>query len=583
MKIFLDLWWFFRLEKKRYIIGIVMLITVTLLELFVPYVIRIIVDHGTAKTLTAGILLKWTLLVFISGILVYGCRYVWRVQLFGAAHRLGQLLRDRFYQHLTKQSPTFYQRHRIGKLMAHGTNDIQAVTYTAGDGVMVIVDGLIGGIMIISTMVFFIDWKLTLLAMLPMPIMAWTASYYGKLLHHRFKKAQEAFEDMTEDVQQNISSVRMIKAFGKQDSELSQFKKRMNQIVSTNLSAARIDALYDPTIFIITGVSFLISIGFGSWFVLQGKITIGQLTQFTFYIGDLIWPMLALGWLFNIIERGRASYGRLQKLLQDEEPIIQVSQPIKQLPSGEVKIYIPRFTYPNSNLVALQKLDLNIFPRQTIGLVGRTGSGKTTLLRLLLREFELTEGQIRLSEIDHRHIALKTLRVAFGYVPQEHMLFSTTIAENIAFGYPAATPEEIEQAARDAQVHDDILQFAQGYQTVVGERGVTLSGGQKQRISIARAILLKPEILILDDALSAVDAKTEQQIIQMIRQKRQDQTTIIVAHRLSAVEHADQIWVFEQGEVIDSGTHRELAKKSGWYQQTLLRQQTLTEGLEGRR
>lgn len=570
LSIFKDLWWFFKLEKKAYLIGITTLLIVSLLELFIPYAIRVMVDYGTAGKLTTAILLKWCSLILLCGVLAYACRFVWRILIYGSSIRLGKILRDRFYQYLTKQSSAFYQRHRTGDLMAHGTNDIQAVVYTAGDGVMVLVDGILGAVLILGTMWFFIDWSLTSIALLPMPFMAIAARYYGKKMHERFHYAQEAFSDMTGKVQENITSMRMVKAFGLQQKEVKNFDHVLDRVVSKNIAVARVEALYDPTIILTIGFSFLLTIVFGSWKVLQNEITLGQLTQFTMYISELIWPMLAFGYLINLVERGRASYGRLQKLFQEEKEIKEIDQGITQSPQGSIDFAIQSFRYDKE--AVLQSIDLHVEKGSTLGIVGKTGSGKSTLLRLLLREFDLDDGEIRFADHELKDYSFKALRSAIGYVPQEHFLFSTTIEENIAFGKPNASLQEVQQMARSAAVHEDIERFANGYQTVVGEKGVMLSGGQKQRLSIARAMLLKPEVLLLDDALSAVDAKTEQTIINVIQRERKEQTTIIAAHRLSAVEHADQIIVLERGEIKQHGTHQQLLQQEGWYKQMYMQQ-----------
>lgn len=574
LRIFWELGWFFRLEKRRYWLGMSALLIVRFFELLIPYAIGVIIDHGVKGSLTPLMLWKWSLLILGAGVGAYGCRFLWRTQIFGASQKLGKLLRERFYQYLTQRSPSFYQKNRIGDLMAHGTNDIQSIIYTAGDGVMIIVDGVIGAVVMVMSMALFINPLLTLVALLPMPMIAIASRYYGHQLHRRFRLSQESFSEMTEKVRANITSMRLIKAFGRQQAEVESFDRTLDRVVDRNLAVARLDALYEPTIVLVVGCSFLLTIAFGSHLVLTEVLTIGQLTQFTMYVGELIWPMLAFGWLFNLVERGRASYDRLQQLMQQKDKIIEVENPIVRQPQGDIRIKINAFCYPGSQRIVLKGIDLKIPQGTTLGIVGKTGSGKTTLIRLLLREYDLTDGEIWLDDQPQMQYALSALRSAIGYVPQEHMLFSATIEENIAFGEPFATRERVVQAAKDAQIHEDILRFPKQYETIVGEKGVTLSGGQKQRLSIARTILLQPEILILDDSLSAVDASTEQAIVQMIQQQRRGKTTIIIAHRMSAVEHADQIVVLEQGVVVQQGDHQRLSQEPGWYQQMLHQQQT---------
>lgn len=565
MSVFRDLLWFFQQERKSYGVGIAVLVIVALLNLFPPYAVRVVVDGIETGTLTKGELAKWALLLLITGLMVYGLRYVWRIMIFGAAIRLGKLLRNRLFQHFSKLSPQFYHQRRTGDLMAHATNDIQAIEMTAGEGVLTLVDSITMGSLVILSMALFISWQLTLIALLPMPLMAWATSKYGSLLHERFHKAQAAFSDLNGKVQENVSGVRVIKAFGQEEAEKAAFSRVSNDVVEKNIAVAKIDALFDPTIQLVVGTSFFLALGFGAKYVLNGTMTIGELTQFTIYLGHLIWPMLAFGWLFNIVERGRASYDRVDALLAVKPEVADKPDALTSIPAGDIEYKIASFSFPGKDVPALQDIRVRVKQGGSLGIVGKTGSGKTTFLRLLLREFDCENGDITIGGRSIYEYRLNALRTAIGYVPQDHFLFSATIAENIAFGKPDASLDEIIETAKTADIHQDILRFEEQYGTVVGERGVTLSGGQKQRISIARALLMNPEILILDDSLSAVDAKTEQSILQALRENRLDKTTLIAAHRLSAVEHADLIIVLENGTITEQGTHRELMEMNGWY------------------
>ena len=463
--------------------------------------------------------------------------------------------------------------------MAHSTNDLQAIQQTAGDGVLTLVDSLMMGGFTLIAMASTISWKLTLVSLLPLPIMAWATNKYGTMLHKRFHSAQEAFSTLNDKVQESISGTRVIKAFGQEKDDIDSFTKLSRDAVKKNLAVARIDSLFDPTISLIIGFSFFLAVGYGSVLVTRDELTIGELVSFTSYLGLLIWPMLAFGWLFNIVERGRASYDRVETLLAVKEEIENTGS-IETIPQGDISFQLRKFSYASGSTI-LQEIYFTLKHGQTLGIVGKTGSGKTTLCKLLLREFDLNKGDITLDDHDICDYQLNALRAAIGYVPQDHFLFSATIAENIAFAKANAAFSEIKEAAVLASIHKDISQFKYGYETVVGERGVTLSGGQKQRISIARALITNPGILILDDSLSAVDAKTEESILQHLKAKRQNQTTIITAHRLSSIAHCDLILVLENGTIAQRGAHHSLVHEEGWYKDTYERQALETLISEG--
>lgn len=573
MKVFLDLMWFFKQEKKAYLLGVFLLCLVALLELVPPKVIGIIVDAIKNGELSAQQLAMWMGLLAAVAFIIYVFRYLWRVMIFGSAAKLSKLLRNQLYRQFTAMSPSFYQRRRIGDLMAHATNDLQAIQQTAGAGVLTLVDSLAVGGFVIITMATTISWKLTLISLIPMPIMALLTNYYGTLLHKRFHLAQEAFSSLNDKTQESIAGIKVIKTFGQEKEDIEAFRKQSEDVVQKNVAVAKIDSLFDPTISIIVGISFFLAIVFGGRFVIQGELTIGELVSFTTYLGLLIWPMLAFGWLFNIVERGRASYDRVFQLLKEKPDVEERKEAVSTVPTGDIEYNLQFFTYPNEKQPVLQDIKFTLKKGETLGVVGKTGAGKTSLIKALLREFPGMKGNIYFGGRSITEYQLNALRKAFGYVPQDHFLFSATIRENIAFAKPHASQEEIEHAARLAQIHEDILQFPDGYDTVVGERGVSLSGGQKQRISIARALLLDPEVLILDDSLSAVDAKTEERILQSLKENRTGKTTIITSHRLSAIQHANLILVLEGGKIVERGKHEELLENGGWYKNMFIRQQ----------
>ncbi|EMY5504692.1 ABC transporter transmembrane domain-containing protein [Bacillus sp. FSL L8-0642] len=573
MKVFINLAWFFKQEKRAYIIGIIMLFGVALLELVAPKVLGIVVDEINNGTLTSEKLLKWVILLVVVGITMYILRYLWRIMIFGSSLKLARQLRKNLYEHFTKMSPSFYQSRRTGDLMAHATNDIQAIQQTAGSGVLTLVDSLAVGGCVLVAMGFTISWKLTLLSLIPMPIVAISTNYYGTLLHKRFHKAQQSFSEINDKVQESMSGMKVIRSIGQEKEDLQAFRKKSEDVVHKNMLVARIDSLFDPTISLIVGFSFLIAVCYGSVLVVRGELTVGDLVTFTTYLGTLVWPMLAFGWLFNIMERGRASYDRVEKILSQKSDVVNREDAVHTIASGDVTFAVDSFSYKKNELLQLIDVHFDLKKGETLGVVGRTGAGKTTLLKCLIREYDHFNGELKVGERDIRDVTLYGVRSAISYVPQDHFLFSASIGENIAFGKADATYNEITRAAEIACIHNDILQFSEGYETVVGERGVSLSGGQKQRISIARALLTNAEILILDDCLSAVDAKTEETILNALKRERAGKTTIITAHRLSAIQHANLILVVDEGRIVQRGTHEQLMEENGWYKEMYESQQ----------
>lgn len=565
MRVFWELGWFFNERKKYYAAGIFMLLLVAMLGLLPPRIIGMVVDEINNGTLTGGYLVKWLVILAAAALTSYALRYAWRLMIFGSSIILARNLRERLFHHFTQMSPAFYQKRRVGDLMAHATNDLQAVQQTAGAGVLTLVDSLATGGFVIAAMAITINWKLTLIVLLPLPLMAVMTNYYGKLMHQRFHKAQEAFSGLNDKTQESISGMKVIKTFGQQEEDIADFKKLSEVVVKENIRVARVDSLFDPTISAIVGICYVLAIGFGSYFVVQGEMTIGDLVAFTAYLGLLVWPMLAFGWLFNILERGRASYDRIQALLAEPVDIDDREDALDIRPTGDIVFSVDQFKFTGDDRAALTDVRFTLRQGETLGIAGKTGSGKSAILRLILREFDQYDGDITFNGIPINDYRKQSLRQAIGYVPQDHFLFSTTVAGNIAFARPGASLEDVQQAAKLAHIHEDILNFTNGYQTVVGERGVSLSGGQKQRISIARALMMKPELLILDDSLSAVDAKTEEAILTALKRTRTGETTIITSHRLSAIQHAHQIMVMDGGTIAEIGSHERLMAKKGRY------------------
>ncbi|MCZ0750499.1 ABC transporter transmembrane domain-containing protein [Aeromonas enteropelogenes] len=575
MSVFLRLGWFFKEQWRRYLIAITLLMMVAILTVIPPKVVGWVVDGIAKGGLDNDTLLRYLAGLFGLGLLIYLLRYVWRVMLFGASYRLAYVLRNRLFGHFTRMSPDFYQRHRTGDLMAHATNDIQAVEMTAGEGVLTLVDSMIVGILVLSIMCSQYSWQLTLLSLLPLPVMAFFMNRFGKQIYKEFKAAQGAFSRLNNKTQEALSGVRVLKSYAVESLEDQGFAELTRQAGERNMAVARIDAKFDPVIYLCIGCSYFLAVAGGSALVLQGELTLGELTSFTMYLGQLIWPMFAIAWLFNIIERGSAAYSRIESLLAERSDIEDPAQP--QALASAFPLCANGVGYRLEQRDLLQDIDFNLQRGGMLGVVGRTGAGKSSLLKLLMRLANPSAGELTMGGVPVERLALGELRRQFAYVPQEPFLFSTTIAANIALGRPDASQEEIDRVARIACVHDDIVRFPKGYETEVGEKGVTLSGGQKQRLAIARALLLEAPILVLDDALSAVDAHTEQLILHALKAHRR--TLILVSHRMTAVEQADEILVLEQGRVSERGRHGALIAHNGWYAD-MVRYQRLEQDVE---
>lgn len=575
VSVFSRLGWFFKEQWRRYLIAISLLMMVALLTVIPPKVVGWVVDGIAKGSLDNDTLMGYLAGLFVLGLLIYLLRYVWRVMLFGASYRLAYVLRNRLFSHFTRMSPDFYQRHRTGDLMAHATNDIQAVEMTAGEGVLTLVDSIIVGVLVLSIMCSQYSWQLTLLSLLPLPVMAFFMNRFGTQIYKEFKAAQGAFSRLNNKTQEALSGVRVLKSYAVESLEDKGFAELTRQAGACNMAVARIDAKFDPVIYLCIGCSYFLAVAGGSVLVVRDELTLGELTSFTMYLGQLIWPMFAIAWLFNIIERGSAAYSRIESMLAERSDIEDPTEPAAFV--SPFPLQAKGVSYQLEQRTLLRNIDFNLQSGGMLGIVGRTGAGKSSLLKLLMRLANPTSGELTMGAVPIAQLALGDLRGQFAYVPQEPFLFSTTIAANIALGRPDASQEEIERVARIACVHDDICRFPKGYETEVGEKGVTLSGGQKQRLSIARALLLAAPILVLDDALSAVDAHTEQQILQAL--KAHGRTLILVSHRMTAVEQADEILVLEQGHISERGRHGALMAHNGWYAD-MVRYQRLEQDVE---
>ncbi|HJG68003.1 MAG TPA: ATP-binding cassette domain-containing protein, partial [Staphylococcus ureilyticus] len=556
---------------------------IALIEILPPQIIGKTIDDMVGNKLTPKLLIIYLLVLVLVAILTYVLRYIWRLSIFGTSQKLGQILRTYLYKKYTVMSAIFYQNRRTGDLMAHATNDIRAVQNAAGAGILMIADSLITGGTVVITMAVTVSWKLTLIAMIPLPFMVLLTNFYGSLLSKGFKKAQAAFSRLNDKTQESVAGIKVTKTFGYEASDQQDFKDLSDDVVDKNLKVSKIDALFDPTITLVIGMSYFLSIVFGAKLVFNNTITLGQLITFTTYLGMLVWPLLALGLFFNIVQRAKASYERIEEI-ENTPNDIDTDYKLNTRPFGNIEFNIKEFNFPGDSKEGIYNVHFEVREGTTVGIVGRTGSGKSTLIRLLLREYDTKEThEITYGEHPIRDYNVQLLRNQFGYVPQEHFLFSTSIRNNIAFSNEKIGDNQIFAASQASDIHEDILSFPDQYQTVVGERGVSLSGGQKQRISIARALLIDPEVLILDDSLSAVDAKTEEVILSNLKKLRKGKTNIITAHRMSAVKQADEIIVMDKGTIVEKGTHSTLMNQKGWYYETYRAQalqQKLTRNLD---
>lgn len=577
MNLIRKLGWFLKLEKRRYIIGILALSLVSVFNLIPPKVIGNIVDKIEAGNLTNSQLFINIIYLVLAAFIMYGLRYVWRVYIFGAAYNLGRILRFRLFQHFTKMSPSFYQKYRTGDLMAHATNDVNAVVMVAGGGVMSAVDASITALVTLFTMVFLISAKLTLIAVIPLPFLAYATNKLGEKNHQSFKEAQESFSDLNNKVQESVSGIRVTKSFGYGNDEINSFGETNKKVFSKNIIASKYNALFDPMVLVFVGLSYTLTLIFGGIFISRGEISVGNLVTFVTYLDMLVWPLQAIGWLFNIGQRGDVSYTRIEKLLAEENDVIEKENTIPAH-NGRLEYNINSFSYVGEE--TLSDIKFAIDKGQTLGIVGVTGSGKTTLLKLLLREYDVEDGSIYLNNHNIKDYKLNDLRSLIGYVPQDQVLFAMSIKENIRFADTKYTDKQVENITKVCGIYDDIVNMTDGFDTIIGERGVSLSGGQKQRMAMSRALIMNPEILILDDSLSAVDAKTEHLILENLKEERSGKTTIITAHRLSAIVHADLIIVMDNGKIIERGTHDQLIAQDGWYKETYNTQQ-LEEKMKG--
>lgn len=558
-----------------------MLIAAGIVELAPPRLLGSAIDEIVRGTISWSSLWRYIFMIFGILVVIYYVTYIWMHKLFGGANLVERLLRTRFMNHLLRMTPPFFERNRTGDLMARATNDLRSVANTAGFGMLTLTDSTVYLGVVLIAMGTLISWKLTLAAILPLPFIALAMSIYGKAVHERYTLAQDAFGDMNDQVLESVAGIRVIRAYVQERMDEKRFADITEDVFRKNLAVARMDALFEPTIRLCVGLSYVIALGYGIYLVFHNDITLGELVSFNMYLGMMIWPMFAIGELINIMQRGSASLDRVNETLNVQPDVQDVAHPVSVNCPESITLNDVTFRYPASTVDNLLHVSLELKRGETLGVVGRTGSGKSTLLKQLLHEYPMGSGDILISGTRLQDIAAEQLHSWIGYVPQEQILFSKSVRENIQFGKPNAPDDDIMEAIRTAAFDQDLNTLSDGLDTLVGEKGIALSGGQKQRVSLARAFIGDPDILVLDDALSAVDARTEARIIDNIRRKRSGKTTLISTHRLSAVEHADRIVVLEQGRIIEEGTHSELLQAGGWYRQQYERQQVESDLTSG--
>ncbi|MDN5352845.1 MAG: ATP-binding cassette, subfamily multidrug efflux pump [Clostridiales bacterium] len=551
---------------RGYLLGTLILIVVDALQLITPLIIGSFTDALASGTLTGSDLIRYITSIMAIAIGVAIGRFGWRMTLIKTAKTLEYWLRNRVFEHLEKMSLNYFNHHKTGDLMAHCTNDITAIRNAAGGGMIMFVDGTFMALTTIIIMFTRIDAKLTVIALIPLPLIAIFIITLGRVVGQRFEKVQEAFSDLTDSAQETFSGIRIIKSFVQEGASVRTFNERNQSNFDKNMRLVKVVGFLQPMVQFISMLSTLIAIVYGGALVIDGVITVGNFVSFITYIGLLSWPMMAIGFVYNQLQRGLVSLKRINNILDTPPEIFDLVH-ADETATAEPALRVNglTFTYPGAEIPALEDIHFALERGQTMAVVGKTGSGKTTLVNLLLRLYQVDNDMIYFGEKDINALPIQRIRDIIGYVPQDNFLFSQTVAYNLKFGDPSKGEAEIEAAAKTAQVYNEILNFPKGFKSELGERGVNMSGGQKQRVSIARALAKNPKLVILDDALSAVDTKTEEAILNHLERALTDTTTILIAHRISTIKHADLILVLDHGKIVERGTHSQLIEMSGIY------------------
>jgi ATP-binding cassette, subfamily B, multidrug efflux pump len=555
---------FIKEHKFSYMIGLVFMFLSSYVQTLFPKVLGNTVDILKIKGFKPGSVYANIGYILLIAVGTFAFTYVWRNLVIGNARKLECHIREKLFDHFQILSPEFYSQRKTGDLIAYAINDINAVRQTLGPALSMAINGIVVCVISIYSMAKAVNWQLTLLSLLPLPVMVYIMIYIGKIVKKRFKRVQETFASISDRVNENINGVRVIKAYVQEDKEVEKFEKLNNQMVENNLSMVRVSAFLSPLIELCFTVSFVFNLIWGGNMVLKGSISLGDFIAFNGYLTMILGPVLSIGQVTTIFQRGMASLGRLNDIM-GVKPQIKDTGSIRELTEESIKINNLSFTYPGAEQESLRNISLTIPKGHTLGIIGKTGSGKSTLSNLLLKMYNVKNGQIYFGDTDMNDYKLEAIRNGIGVVPQDNFLFNASISDNIRFFKDIYSDAEVAEAARNSCIYQNIMELPNGFETILGERGVNISGGQKQRISIARALVRNPEILILDDALSAVDTVTEAEILNNLRKVRSNKTTIIVASRISAVMQADEILVLDKGEIRERGTHTQLIEKGGIY------------------
>lgn len=560
------LFWFFKKRKKNYIIGVLVLQLANFIIIFPPIIIGKAIDSIAKGTLTWNELTTYVALMIILFSSEYICNFTWSYNVFSNSIVIDFDLRNMIMNKIISMPRPFFEKFSSGDLMSRATSDVTTISDLLGYGTMAFSDGICYLSTVIIAMGVIISWKLTFFSILPLPFLVLFSNYLGHHIHNEYTKQQEAFSTMSDVALENINGLRVVRSYVLENQSIANFEKSITDVYKKSLRTEIIADIFWPSSKIFTSLSYAIAIWYGSSLIASGQITLGELISFNIYLGFLVWPMFSIGDFINIAQRASTSIERIYEVLEEKDDVTQENEVyINEDSPCDLRFENYSFKYPTSSSNNLENINLFIPEGSTLGIVGKTGSGKSTLIKQILKEYEYGSGDVLLGNSPLKNIEISSLMSKIGYVPQDSVLFSKTIKENILIGKNDADDEKIERAIYLAGLSKDISNFSKGVNTLVGERGVSISGGQKQRISIARALLKEPDILILDDSLSAVDSKTQMNIIQNIRNIRKDKTTIIVSHRLSLVSHAQEIIVMNDGKIVERGNHENLMEQNGWY------------------